>query len=135
MKKEVIFPKSWQATRGVYSPAIKVKAGNMELIFVSGQQAEKNENHEVGGSVAEQTENIFQQISEILQAAGSSLKDVVRAQIFLIDIDDFAEFSKVRDKYFAKDPPASTLVAVSAMTRQGARVEIEVTAIKRGVVI
>lgn len=78
----------------------------------------------------EQTEYIYQQLEKTLNAAGASLDDVVKAQIFLTDINDFAKVSAVRDKYFANSKPVSTPLEVNAMTRKGAKVEIEVTAIK-----
>lgn len=131
MTKETIYPEEWQETRGVYSPAIKIDLGDSELIFVSGQQVAKNENSEaITDDVSEQTENVFQQIEKILKAAGSSLDDVVKAQIFLTDINDYLKVSAIRDKYFAKSKPVSTLLEVNAMTRKGAKVEIEVTAVK-----
>jgi enamine deaminase RidA (YjgF/YER057c/UK114 family) len=45
-------------------------------------------------------------------------------------MDDFAKVSAIRDRYFAKSKPVSTLLEVNAMTRKGAKIEIEVTAIK-----
>ena len=132
MTKESIYPEDWQQTRGVYSPAIKIDLGESELIFVSGQQVAKNENHEaVTDDIIEQTESVFLQIEKILNAAGSSLDDVVKAQIFLTDINDYIKVSAVRDKYFAKSKPVSTLLEVNAMTRKGAKVEIEVVAVKK----
>lgn len=127
---ESIYPADWKQGRGVYSPAQKIDLGNAYLIFVSGQQVDKNENNEaVTDDVVEQTELVFQSIEKILHAAGASIDDVVKAQIFLTDIHDFSKVSAVRDKWFAKSRPASTLLEVSAMTRKGAKIEIEVTAI------
>ena len=131
MTKQSIYPDGWQETRGFYSPAIKIDLGDSELIFVSGQQIAKNENNEaVTDDVVEQTEYIFEQLEKILNCAGATLDDVVKAQIFLTDISDFDKVSAIRDKYFANSKPVSTLVEVSAMTRKGAKIEIEVTAIK-----
>lgn len=128
---ETIYPSDWQETRGVYSPAKKIDLGNAYLIYVSGQQADKNENHEVVTSdIEEQTELVFQSIEKILKAAGASMKDVVKAQIFLTDMKDFAKVSPIRDRWFAECKPVSTLIEISATTRKGARIEIEVTAIK-----
>lgn len=127
---EDIYPEGWQKTRGVYSPAKKIDLGDYYLVYVSGQQVEKNERNEaVTSDVEEQTELVFQALEKILQAAGASVDDVVKAQIFLTDINDFTKVSTIRDKWFAKSKPVSTLVEVSAMTRKGAKVEIEVTAI------
>ena len=54
---------------------------------------------------------------------------MVKAQIFVTDIKDFKEVSAVRDQWFGECKPVSTLVEVKGMTRKGAKVEIEVTAI------
>lgn len=131
MLKESIYPKGQKGAPGFYSPAVKVDCGNMEMIFVTGQQVEGNENGEARtDDIAEQTESAFQQLEKILNAAGSSLDDVVKAQIFLTDMNDFPIVSEIRKKYFAKSKPASTLLEVNAMTRQGAKIEIEVIAVK-----
>lgn len=127
---EDIYPKGWQETRGVYSPAKKIDLGNLYLIYVSGQQVSKNENNEaITDDIQEQTELVFQALEKILKAAGASIDDVVKAQIFLTDMNDFSKVSAIRDKWFTKSRPVSTLVEVNAMTRKGAKVEIEVTAV------
>jgi 2-iminobutanoate/2-iminopropanoate deaminase len=127
---EDIYPESWQGTRGVYSPAKKIDIGSAFLIFVSGQQVEKDENNKaVTDDIEEQTELVFMSIEKILKASDASIDNVVKAQIFLTDINDFSKVSAIRDKWFAKSKPASTLIEVSAMTRNGAKIEIEVIAI------
>ena len=127
---ENIYPEDWQQTRGLYSPAKKIDIGNAYMIYVSGQQVGKNESNEaITDDVEEQTELVFQAIEKILKFAGASMKDVVKAQIFLTDIKDFLKVSAIRDKWFIESKPVSTLLEVNAMTRKGAKVEIEVTAI------
>lgn len=127
---ENIYPEDWQQTRGFYSPAKKIDMGTFYMIYVSGQQVDKNENNEaITDNVEEQTEFVFQAIENILKSAGASMKDVVKAQIFLTDINDFTKVSAIRDKWFAESKPVSTLLEVNAMTRKGAKIEIEVTAI------
>tara|TARA_R110002126_G_scaffold216372_1_gene362431 strand:- start:56 stop:454 length:399 start_codon:yes stop_codon:yes gene_type:complete len=127
---EDINPEGWQETRGIYSPAKKIDLGNSYLIFVSGQQVGKNENDEaVTDDVEEQTEFVFQALEETLKAAGASMNDVVKAQIFLTDMSDLPKVSAIRDRWFAKSKPVSTLVEVNGMTRKGAKIEIEVTAV------
>lgn len=127
---EDIYPEDWRETRGVYSPAKKIDLGNVYLIYVSGQQVDKNEKNEVvTNDIEEQTELVFKAIEKILKAADASMDDVVKAQIFLTDISDFSKVSAIRDRWFAKSKPVSTLLEINAMTRKGAKVEIEVTAI------
>ncbi len=126
---EDIYPDGWQETRGVYTPAKKIDLGYAYLIYVSGQQVDKNESNEaVTDDIEEQTELVFQAIERTLKAAGASIDDVVKAQIFVTDIQDFLKVSGIRDTWFAKSKPVSTLVEVRAMTRKGAKIEIEVTA-------
>lgn len=127
---ENIYPEDWQQTRGSYSPAKKIDMGDFYMIYVSGQQVSKNEKHyAVTDDIEEQTELVFQAIEKILKSAGASMKDVIKAQIFLTDINDFPKVSTIRDKWFIESKPVSTLLEVSAMTRKGAKIEIEVTAI------
>ncbi|MCX6722414.1 MAG: RidA family protein [Candidatus Staskawiczbacteria bacterium] len=130
MTKQIIYPSGWKKTRGTYSPAIKIDLGNAELVFVSGQQVSKNgKNEAITNDIIKQTEDVFRQLGEILNSAGATFDDVVKAQTFLTNIDDFEKVSPIRDKYFAKSKPVSTLLEVNAMTRKGAKIEIEVTAI------
>ncbi len=127
---EDIYPDGWQETRGVYTPAKKIDLGTSYLIYVSGQQADKDENNEaITDDIEQQTELVFQAIERSLKASGASIDDVVKAQVFLTDIQDFPKVTAIRDKWFQKSKPVSTLVEVSGMTRKGAKIEIEVTAV------
>ena len=72
---------------------------------------------------------VFQSLEKLLRAAGASIDDVVKTQIFLTDINDFAKVSAIRDKWFVDSKPVNTLLEVNAMTRKGGKIEIEVTAI------
>ena len=127
---ENIYPEDWQQTRGFYSPAKKIDMGSFYMIYISGQQVDKNENNEaITNNTEEQTELVFRAIEKILKSAGASMKDVVKAQIFLTDINDFPKVSAIRDKWFVESKPVSTLLEVNAMTRKGAKIEIEVTAV------
>ena len=127
---EDIYPEDWKGTRGIYSPAKKIDLGSAYLIYVSGQQVDKNENNEaITDDIEVQTELVFQALEKTLKAANASIADVVKAQIFLTDMHDFPKVSAIRDKWFVKSKPVSTLLEVNAMTRKGAKIEIEVTAI------
>ena len=127
---EDIYPEDWQETRGIYSPAKKIDLGGCFLIFVSGQQVNKNENNEaVTDDIEKQTELVFQATEKTLKASGASIDDVVKVQIFLTDMNDFPKVSAIRDKWFLKSKPTSTVLEVNALTRKGAKIEIEVTAV------
>lgn len=126
---ENIIPEDY-VMKGVYTPAKKIDLGDKYLIFVSGVQAPKGEINEVcTEDVAEQTELIFKEIEMILNRAGASLDDVVKAVIYLKDINDFSIVSPIRAKYFKNSMPVSTMVEVGGFVRAGSKIEIEVTAI------
>lgn len=124
-----IVPEDYK-TRGGYAPAKKIDLGDFYLILVSGIQAPKDDRHRVvTDDVEEQTRLIFGDIIRILQQAGATIDDVVKAVIYITDMDDFDKISAIRGQYFKNAKPVSTLVEVGKMTRYGAKIEVEVTAI------
>jgi len=76
-----------------------------------------------------QTEYVFRLIGSILEEAGMKFSDIVRVQTYLTRMDDFEKFSAVRNRHFPATPPASTLLEVKGLAREGCCVELEVTAI------
>ena len=108
------------AAIGPYSQA--VRAGG--FLFLSGQIPLVPETGGlVDGDVFEQTRQVMANLSEVLQAAGGSLADLVRTTIFLSDLSDFTQVNELYATYFDADPPARATVEVSALPK-GARVEI-----------
>jgi len=94
---------------GVYSQAIVAS----NLIFVAGQACVNPENNQLEfGDIQSETRRTLQNIRAILEAAGSSLKDVVRVGVFLADMNDFAAMNEVYREFFPEDPPARTTVGV-----------------------
>ncbi len=118
------------ATRGAYTPAKKIDMGDYYLIYVSGVQAPKDENHRVvTDDVEEQTALTFETIAKILAKADATLDDVVKAVIYITDMNDFDKISAIRTDFFKNAMPVSTMVQVNGTTRIGAKIEVEVTAI------
>jgi len=108
-----------------YSQAIR--AGG--LVFVSGQVALRPGDKELsGGTIAEQTEQVFANLRAILEAAGSSLDRVVKTTVFLQSFEDFAGMNEVYAKHMGGAPPARATVEVSKLP-SGALVEIEAVAL------
>jgi len=113
-------------------PAKKIDTDNFYQINVSGVQAPKDDGHKVvTDDIEEQTKLVFEDIKIILKQAGATLDDVIKAVIYITDINDFDKISKIRGKYFKNSMLVSTLVEVNGMTRIGAKIEIEVTAITK----
>ena len=116
---------------GAYSHGVKIPLGNADLIFLTGQKAmDAGGNVMFPGDAEKQTEYVFQSISKILAEAGATIDDVVKSQIYVTNMNDFPSISKVRNKYFAKALPVSTMVEVNCLSKKGCLVEIAVTAVK-----
>lgn len=109
---------------GPYSQAI----GFGNLVFVAGQTAEDPQtNQPVRGTVAEQTRLILTNIGTILEAAGSGLDQVLRADVYISSMAVKEEMNTVYREFFQIDPPARNCVAVAGID-DGLDVEIEVIA-------
>src|SRR3989344_1352413 len=133
MRKTSINPKNGAPVMGFYSPGMSVDVGDATFVFVTGQIARHEDGTPVApGDFKAQTEDIFKRIEAILHEAGASIDDVVKAVIYTTDVSRFKEISEVRNKYFAKAKPVSTLIEISKTVREGCEVEIEVIAMKRG---
>jgi len=126
-----INPKSLRQPTKAYSNGLLVPLGDAELLFVTGQLAQDIDGNVVAPSNAKiQTELIFSRISDILKEGGMTTDNVVKAQIFLTNINDSPVVSKIRDEMFKTSRPVSTLVEVSSLVKKGCCVEIEVIAIR-----
>jgi 2-iminobutanoate/2-iminopropanoate deaminase len=100
------------------------------FLYVSGIVAVDGEGRLVGGDdVVVQTRQIFETLRAVLDAAGCGFEDVVKVTVFLTDIDDRPRINPVRQEVFGSTRPASTLVEVSRLAVEGARVEIECVAL------
>ena len=78
----------------------------------------------VGGGIAAETERVFQNLSAVLEAAGKSFDDVVRAGVFLTNMSDFAAMNGIYAKHFRQPFPARTTIGAAALPL-GACVEID----------
>jgi len=108
-----------------YSQAIKANG----LVFVSGQLALEPGHAELrGGSIQEQTEQVFANLGAILEAAGSSLDRLVKTTVFLQNLDDFQGMNEVYARHVGDRPPARSTVEVARLP-SGALVEIEAVAL------
>ena len=107
-----------------YSQAIRTG----ELVFVSGQLALKPGEKELsGGTIEEQTEQVFANLAAILAEAGTSLAKLVKTTVFLQNLDDFQGMNSVYAAHVGDRPPARSTVEVAALP-SGALVEIEAIA-------
>jgi 2-iminobutanoate/2-iminopropanoate deaminase len=125
MKREPISSSGAPKPIGPYSPAIKTD----HLIYCAGQTPLDPATGElVTGSVQEQTARVLENLSAVLQAAGSSLANVVKTTVFLTSMSDYPAMNEVYTRYFPNTPPARTTIAVAGLPR-GAQVETECIAV------
>jgi 2-iminobutanoate/2-iminopropanoate deaminase len=125
MHRELIHTNQAPAAVGPYSQAVRVgnllfTAGQIGLDPVTGQMMEAD--------VATQTERVLQNLAAILNAGGSSLEQVIKCTVFLMDMADFAAMNEVYGRFFPQNPPARSTVQVSGLPL-GARVEVEAIAL------
>ena len=124
-EKTVVFSEKAPKPIGPYSHAIRV--GN--LVFVSGQAGiDPASNELVKTGIEDETRQTLTNLKNILEAAGTSLDNVVKTTVFLRDIADFAKMNGVYAEYFKNKPPARSTVQVTALPKAAA-VEIEAIAV------
>jgi 2-iminobutanoate/2-iminopropanoate deaminase len=124
-RRRVTSPSVPEPPPGTFSRAIQV--GNQ--LFVAGMTANSPDGIEGGDSMYEQTRAVFRKIQHLVEAAGGKMDDIVKMTGFVTDISKRDEYLRARQGFFTADPPASTLVEISALAAPGLIVEVEVVAI------
>lgn len=103
------------------------------LVYTSGQAAISPEGELVGvGDFARQAEQVFDNLSAVLEGAGSSLAQVVKVTIYLKDMAHFPEIVELRERYFTPPWPADTIVEVTSLALAELEIEIEAIALVEG---
>jgi len=127
MSKEIVATDKAPKAIGPYSQG--VKAGG--FVFFSGQiPLDPATGLLHGTDISGQTEQVMENIANLLNAAGLDFTDVVKSTIFLTDLANFATVNEIYGRRFPLDPPARSTVEVKGLPK-GAAVEIEVTALCR----
>lgn len=125
MNKQIISTTAAPQAIGPYSQA--VKAGN--LLFCSGQiPIDPATGQLVTGDIQTQSRRVLDNIKGLLEAAGSSLDKVVKATVFIKDMNQFTAINEIYATYFTSNPPARSLVEVARLPKD-VDIEIEVIAL------
>ncbi|MCD8509402.1 MAG: RidA family protein [Bacillus sp. (in: Bacteria)] len=125
MTKEVVATKNAPGAIGPYSQA--VITGN--FVYSSGQLGMDPETGELLEGLEAQTKQVFKNIEAVLEAAGCTMANVVKATVFMKNMDDFAAVNAIYAEQFAEPFPARSAVEVARLPKDGL-VEIEVIAVK-----
>ena len=125
MPREIVSTDAAPRAIGPYSQA--VRAGG--FLFLSGQVAlDARTGQLVGTDIKQQTRQVLENVQAVLEAAGSSLRQVVKCTVFLADMNDFGPMNEEYGSFFQDQPPARTTVQVARLPRN-ALVEIDVIAL------
>ena len=130
MTKEIFSPATLPPPVG-YSHIAKVNNGT--LIYLAGQVSSDASGKLVGeGNFEAQAEQVFRNVKIAVEAAGGTMADIVKLNIYLVTEvgqDEVPKMRAIRDRYVNKEkPPASTLVVVSRLARPGWLIEVEAVA-------
>jgi 2-iminobutanoate/2-iminopropanoate deaminase len=123
--KKIVSTEKAPKAIGPYSQAIRID----NLVFTAGQVGLDPATMEiVEGGVEAQTRQVLNNLKNVLEAAGSGLKFVVKTTVFLQSMGDFATMNGIYAEFFPENPPARSTVAVAGLPK-GALVEIECVAL------
>lgn len=124
MSRRVVFTEKAPRPVGPYSQAVMVDG----WLFIAGQiPLDPATGKMVEGSFEDKARRVLENIKAIVEAAGGSLRDVVKVTVYLRDISLFERFNKVYSDYFSEEPPARVVVEVSNLPKN-AEVEVEAVA-------
>ena len=130
----VIQPKQFGRPMGMYSHGMSAATG--ELVVVAGQVGVRADGEPAGPDVGSQTKQALANVRVVVEAAGCTMRDVIRLQTFLTRAEEIPDFMKARGEVFAAYfpdgvYPPNTLVVVSRLVRPELLVEVEAMAVKR----
>jgi 2-iminobutanoate/2-iminopropanoate deaminase len=125
MKREAIRTKTAPKAIGPYEQAIRLGS----LVFTAGQIAlDAKTGKLMDGGIEAQTRQVLENLKAILEAAGSSMDQVVKTTVFLQNMADFNAMNEVYEEYLGRSRPARSTVAVAELPR-GALIEIDIVAL------
>ena len=114
---------------GVFSHATAIEAKG-RLVFISGMVARRLDGSMAGiGDIEAQTRQVCENIKAAVEAAGGTMDDICRVDVYVRNMEHFEKIHKVRREYFGSPPPASTMVEVSKFTSPDYLIEINAIAV------
>lgn len=115
-------------TGNLYAHAVETTVNSRQL-FVAGQVGVRLDGT-LPGSLEEQTEQVLENLKAILASAGMGFEDVVKINAYCLKPEDIITYAKIRNQYFAGNPPATTAVVVAGLALPEWLIEVDLTAAK-----
>jgi 2-iminobutanoate/2-iminopropanoate deaminase len=129
MPKTEISSPALRTPPGVFSHATAIEAAG-RLVFISGMTARCADGSITGiGDVREQTRQVCENLRAAVEAAGGTMADICRVDVYVRNMEDFAKIHEIRAKYFEAPLPASTMVEVAKMVDPDYLIEINAIAV------
>jgi 2-iminobutanoate/2-iminopropanoate deaminase len=116
----------------VFCDAVRVQLAECALLFISGKLGVKTDGTLAGRTMREQTQQILENIREVLRREGGTMDDIVRVRVYVTQVDSASlrDIHDVRSRFWTQGRyPASTLVRVDQLVRDGALIEIDADAV------
>ena len=130
MIKQIIKTTKAPQAIGTYSQAIRVRTGG-DTVYLSGQIGLDPDTMQIIDGIDAQIRQVFNNLQAVATASGGDLGDIVKLNIFLTDLDDFALVNEIMASYFVQPYPARAAVGVKALPR-GALIEMDAIMIVQG---
>ena len=129
MPKQQIKSDKLRQPSGVFSHATVIEAKG-RLVFISGMTSRRADGSIAGvGDIEAQTRQVCENIKAAVEAAGGTMDDICRVDVYIRNMEHFPGIHKIRAEYFKEPLPASTMVEVTKMTSPDALVEINAIAV------
>ena len=129
MAKQIIHTTDAPQAIGTYSQAVRVGGG--DTVYLSGQIGLDPVSMQMANEIEAQIQQVFSNLKAVAKASGGSLDDIVKLNIFLTDLDNFALVNEIMASYFSQPFPARAAVGVKALPR-GALVEMDAVMVVQG---
>jgi len=113
LKKQIIHTDGAPQAIGTYSQAVRID----ETVYLSGQIGLDPSTMQLVGGIEKQTHRVFKNLKAVAEAAGGSLADVVKLNVFLTDLSNFALVNTIMAEYFSQPYPARAAVGVASLPR------------------
>jgi len=121
-----------QGVAAAFCDAVRIETAECIFLYLSGATPIDDDGNVVGRTMKEQTRQVLERLRRVIEYAGGSMTDIVRVRVFVTELNEanLREIHEVRNEFFPADQrPASTLLGIDSLIRDGAMIEIDADAV------